>query len=301
MPKASAADTSASSRLSVSSCQMMRRRDAPIASRMPISRWRATARASSRLATFAHPIIRMRPNAKKSGVNSSMTSADSGTVPCLGSSTRLAAGRSTGTFSRTPRVPHDAAARAPVRATDRASAARRCRGRRSLRVLHGRGGTGRGARAAPRSPARRRSSPRKPSGITPTTWNRAPFTRTVRSSTPGSLAKCRDQARWLRTMTGRPPGSSSDGVSVRPRAALTPRTWKKLPVTSEPSILRPSIRLSMSGVVANASENTPVSRTSASYCARVKPLGLRVRPIADVRPRTARAGCAPRPRERSPR
>ena len=42
MPKASAAETSASSRLSVSNCQMMRRRDAPIASRMPISRWRAT-------------------------------------------------------------------------------------------------------------------------------------------------------------------------------------------------------------------------------------------------------------------
>ena len=94
MPKASAAETSASNRLSVSSCQMTRRRDAPIASRMPISRWRATERASSRLATFAHPIIRMRPNAKNSGMNSSMTSADSGTVPCLGSSTRLVAGRS---------------------------------------------------------------------------------------------------------------------------------------------------------------------------------------------------------------
>ena len=33
---------------------MTRRRDAPIDSRMPISRWRATPRASSRLATFAH-------------------------------------------------------------------------------------------------------------------------------------------------------------------------------------------------------------------------------------------------------
>ena len=43
MPKPSAADTSASNRFSVSSCQMMRFRDAPIASRMPISRWRATA------------------------------------------------------------------------------------------------------------------------------------------------------------------------------------------------------------------------------------------------------------------
>ena len=32
----------------------------------------------------------------------------------------------------------------------------------------------------------------------------------------------------------------------------------------------------MSGVVANASENTSVSRTSVSYCGRVKRLGLRV-------------------------
>ena len=35
-----------------------------------------------------------------------MTSADSGTVPCLGSSTRFAAGRSTELLSGTPRVPH---------------------------------------------------------------------------------------------------------------------------------------------------------------------------------------------------
>ena len=69
MPKATAAQINASNRLSVSSCQMIRRRDAPIASRMPISRCRATPRASSRLATFAHPITRIKPNAKKSGVN----------------------------------------------------------------------------------------------------------------------------------------------------------------------------------------------------------------------------------------
>ena len=75
-------------------------------------------------------------------------------------------------------------------------------------------------------------------------------------------------------MTGRPPGSSSDGVSVRPRAALTPRTWKKFPVTSGPSSLRPSIHVSMSGVFANASAKTAVSRTSSSYPqARVKGSG----------------------------
>ena len=42
-------------------------RDAPSDRRMPISRWRETPRASSRLATLAQPIIRISPKAKKSG------------------------------------------------------------------------------------------------------------------------------------------------------------------------------------------------------------------------------------------
>ena len=50
------------------------------------------------------------------------------------------------------------------------------------------------------------------------------------------IVESRDQARWLRTMAGWSP-SSSDGVSVRPRAAAVPRIWKKLPATSEPSNL----------------------------------------------------------------
>ena len=62
-----AAAASARRRLSVSSCRMMRRRDAPSDSRMPISRWRETPRASSRLATLAQPIARISPKAKNSG------------------------------------------------------------------------------------------------------------------------------------------------------------------------------------------------------------------------------------------
>jgi hypothetical protein len=46
---------------------MIRRRDAPSDRRIPISLWRETPRASSRLATFAQPIIRINPNAKKMG------------------------------------------------------------------------------------------------------------------------------------------------------------------------------------------------------------------------------------------
>ena len=164
MPKATTADTSASTRLSVSNWKMMRRRDAPTASRMPISRWRATARASSKLATFAHPIIRMRPNAKKSGMNISMTSADSGTVPCLGSSTRLVVGprRGFGRGARHAASPTRGAARAPdsrdtpgfsrptmltPTASSRASVLRLPR--------RARGGTGQEGRAAPSSPAER--------------------------------------------------------------------------------------------------------------------------------------------------
>ena len=51
----------------MSSCRMMRRRDAPIDSLMPISRCRETPRASSKLATLAQPIIRISPKAKKIG------------------------------------------------------------------------------------------------------------------------------------------------------------------------------------------------------------------------------------------
>ena len=52
----SGAETAPSSRLSVSSWRMMRPRPAPRAARTDISRARAVARASSRLATLAQAI-----------------------------------------------------------------------------------------------------------------------------------------------------------------------------------------------------------------------------------------------------
>ena len=243
MPKASAADTSASSRLSVSNWQTTRRRDAPIASRMPISRWRATARASSRLATLAQPISRIRPNAKKSGMNEQH---DVGRQRdrALPRFEHEARGRPLDrAFSRTPRVPHKelrerlTARQAGLQPPDNVEADGVFASLLARRNWPSResGAQKSGATTV---------SPRKPSGITPTTWNGAPFTRTVRLSTPGSLPKCRDQARWLRTMAGRPPGSSSDGVNVRPSAGLAPSTWKKFPVTSgalQPRALDPAV------------------------------------------------------------
>ena len=62
----------------MSSCRTMRRRDAPSDSRMPISRWRETPRASSRLATLAQPIIRISPKAKKIGEKTSSASTSIG-------------------------------------------------------------------------------------------------------------------------------------------------------------------------------------------------------------------------------
>ena len=172
-----------------------------------------------------------------------MTSADSGTVPCLGSSTRLAAGRST-ERSATRRESHTRSC-ASAWPRDRPGFSRPTMSRptASSRPCWLRRNWPRRESGAQKSGATT-VSPRKPSGITPTTWNGAPFTRTVRLSTPGSLAKCRDQARWLRTMARRPPGSSSDGVSVRPSAALAPSTWKKFPVTRRalhPRALNPAV------------------------------------------------------------
>ena len=244
---------------------------------MPISRWRATAAREQQVGDVRardHQDEAERKKERREQQHDVGRQRDRA-LPRFEHEVRAAARPLDGIVQPHAASPTRGAPRAPGRATDRASAARRCRCRRSLRVLHRRGGTGRGARAAPRSPARATVSPRKPSGITPTTWNGAPFTRTVRLRTPGSLAKYRDQARWLRTMTRRPPGSSSDGVSVRPRAALTPRTWKKFPVTSEPSILRPSIRLSMSGGRECIGEHARLADERVILRAR-EALGLRV-------------------------
>ena len=68
----------------MSSCRMMRRRDAPSDSRMPISRWRETPRASSRLATLAQPIVRISPKAKNSGEKTSSASPSHRPRACPG-------------------------------------------------------------------------------------------------------------------------------------------------------------------------------------------------------------------------
>jgi hypothetical protein len=61
---------------------------------MPISRCRATPRASNRLATLAHPIIRINPKATKSGAKSAIASSGCGTVPRRGSNSMVVERRS---------------------------------------------------------------------------------------------------------------------------------------------------------------------------------------------------------------
>ena len=68
----------ASTRLSIASCRATRHRPAPSDSRTAISRCRASARASSRLVTFAHATSRTRPNAATINANSASTGPSSG-------------------------------------------------------------------------------------------------------------------------------------------------------------------------------------------------------------------------------
>ena len=70
----SGALTSPSSTLSVSSCRTIRPRPAPMAARTDISRARAVARASNRLATFAHAISRTSVTAPMAVSVTSVTS-----------------------------------------------------------------------------------------------------------------------------------------------------------------------------------------------------------------------------------
>ena len=213
MPKASAAETSASSRLSVSNCRMTRRatRQSPAGCRSP-----AAVRPRERATDWRHSRIRYQDEAEREKQrHEHHHDVDRQRDRALSRFEREARrgpldearGRPVDrTFSRMPRVPHAElrerlAARQPgfsrptmLTLTD--SARSSWPGRNWPSAESG----------AQKSGAATASSPRKSSGITPTIRNCAPFIRTVRLSTAGSPAKCRDQARWLRTMTGRAPG-----------------------------------------------------------------------------------------------
>ena len=76
-----AAPLSASSRLSASNCRISRRREAPSVSRKAISRCRAPALASIRLARFAHAINKTSPEMESSTHSGSAYCFRSGEAP----------------------------------------------------------------------------------------------------------------------------------------------------------------------------------------------------------------------------
>ena len=265
-PNANAAEISASNRLSTSSCQTTRRRDAPIESRMPISRWRASKRASNRFATFAQPIKRMRPNANNSGMNTNIASAGRGTVPSRGSSTRLAAARSS------PRRRLDTRYRSHARscasacslATRRAQAARRSprppRPFGALPLMHGRAQRA----AAPRSRVQRR--PRAPEAFRHDADDlelRAVHAVRAADARPGRSRNAAPGPDGSRTMTGGRPGSSSEAHERAPPCGGHAEHAEKIArdeAAFAPDALDPA---RASPVLANASPNTAVSRSSA--------------------------------------
>ena len=73
-PHPSAPPMSDSTRLSVSSCRMMRRRPAPSADRTASSRVRTVARASSRLATLAQQMRSTNPTTPRNSIDVSRRS-----------------------------------------------------------------------------------------------------------------------------------------------------------------------------------------------------------------------------------
>ena len=77
-------------------------------------------------------------------------------------------------------------------------------------------------------------------------------------------------------MTRRPPGSSSDGADRAATRGADAEDVEEVPVTSEPSSLWPSIHWSMSGPIANASENTPSRGRARGFMRACEALGRRV-------------------------
>ena len=257
--KPTAAAASASNRLSVSNCRTMRRRDAPSDRRMPISRCRDMPRASSRFATFAHPIIRMSPNEKNSGENTTSASSGCGTVPRLGTAGSWLARSSA--VAPADCAPMHRAARARLPRSCRASAARRCRGRRESSRPRWIGRNSASDDSGAQRSGAPTLNPRKPAGITPTTSCGAPLTMSVRPSTPGSrrsgaptaIAQHHHRLRRGSVVVG--------GQQRAAHRGRTPITWNALPLTSVIDIMRPvDARIDVGQLREHAREHAGLAR-----------------------------------------
>ena len=285
---------------------MMRRRDAPIASRMPISRCRATPRASNRLATFAQPITRIRPNAKKQR-HEQHHDVDRQRDRALSRFEREARrgsldearGRPVDrTLSRMPRVPHAelrerlAARHTGLQPPDNVDAD----GLFALPLA----GAELAKRRERRPEIRRRDRLESSKALRHHADN--PELRSVypdrsveycgitgKMQGPGAMAEDDDrQGAWLIVRRcERAPAHCADTENVE----VIPRDERPLPpVPFDPRFI---------GTRARERVGEHVRLADERFILRAREgLGLARWPIADVQPRTARAGCAHRPHER---
>ncbi len=201
----------------MTSCRTIRPRLAPMERRMPISRWRAFARASMTFDALAHAATSTRPNAANTGERTTMPVR----VMRVGVACAWSCARTVSTRPAT-RVSNDSIASDPST----------CRG-----VMP------RLSRPVTRSrrdwlPATRSSSPPMPyivrgahrsrgessrptnsGAITPTTTSFRPLASISRPSTAGSRPKSRVQLRSVSTATGSAPRArASSGTRPRPSA-----------------------------------------------------------------------------------
>jgi len=209
---------------SVRSCRTSRARPAPRARRMPISRCRASPRASITLATLAHAISMTSAKATATGRKSARVSASMGMRLATESSVAAVERTESGCAAVERRIQLDSASvatPAPAPSFRRTTSRRKPTGER------------------PRSPDIRSSAlmgaqksgftaprPSNPASVTPTISIGTLWIRSVCPTMDGSAPKRVRQTWWLSTRTLADPGASSSSVSTLPMAARPPRTSK---------------------------------------------------------------------------
>ena len=202
--------------LSTSSCRTSRRRAAPSAARMAISRRRDALFASSRLATFAHAMSRTQAMAP----NSTRTAATDGTDHLIAQELEAHAPALVRVgVLRGPAGPRSCRA-PPARppASRRRPAGRRC------------AGSGSAGPAPRRRAAAEASRPPRPWGNGSRRASRPPASPRARRARAGAPARResppnrRCQRAWLTTATRGWSSCSSAGTKPRPSAGRTPST-----------------------------------------------------------------------------
>ena len=214
----------------MSSWRTIRRRVAPSAPRIAISRCRAAPRASSRFATFAQAMSSTNATAPAS------TSSAGRTSPASSSRSE-----STRTVHPVSKSGNSAARPAAIVFICVCACAIVAPGfsRPTTEMLRPRGvraeaGSGYGIQRSVGLPTSELDfiSSRTSGGMMPTTVAGVPFNWIVRPMMPGSPPKRRSQNAWLRSVTLAAGSASSLSVNARPTYAGTPSRWNRSPITS---------------------------------------------------------------------